>query len=88
MRPPIPPVLGAADKYQKQLSADQGDRRHRLRVAAGTKPTPHLAIAAMKALIALAEQGRLLPRRPAEPGHGALQLVIDRAVTGKAVLLS
>ena len=53
---------------------------------------PGLAIANMKALVALAEQGKLRPRIShtfrLDQAAEALRLVIDRAVIGKAVLLS
>jgi NADPH2:quinone reductase len=63
-----------------------------VRIGGLNEANPELAIANMKAIIALAEQGKLRPRishtfQLAE-AREALQVVIDRAVIGKAVLLS
>jgi NADPH2:quinone reductase len=62
-----------------------------VRIGGLNEADPGLAIANMKALIGLAEQGRLRPRISHEfrldQAAEALQLVIDRAVIGKAVLL-
>jgi NADPH2:quinone reductase len=63
-----------------------------VRIGGLNEANPGLAIANMKALIALAEQGKLRPRIshtfPLNQAAKALQVVIDRAVIGKAVLLS
>jgi NADPH:quinone reductase len=63
-----------------------------VRIGGLNEATPDLAIANMKALIALAEQGKLRPRIShtfrLDQAREALQVVIDRAVIGKAVLLS
>ena len=63
-----------------------------VRIGGLNEADPDLAIANMKALIALAEQGRLRPRIShtfrLDQAAEALQMVIDRAVIGKAVLLS
>ena len=63
-----------------------------VRIGGLNEANPALAIANMKALIALAEQGKLRPRIShtfrLEQAAEALQVVIDRAVIGKAVLLS
>ena len=62
-----------------------------VRVGGLNEADPDLAMANMKALVALAEQGRLRPRIShtfrLEQAAEALQAVIDRAVIGKAVLL-
>jgi NADPH2:quinone reductase len=63
-----------------------------VRIGGLNEADPELAIANMKALIVLAEQGRLRPRIShtfrLDQAAEALQMVIDRAVIGKAVLLS
>jgi NADPH2:quinone reductase len=63
-----------------------------VRIGGLNEADPALASANMKALIALAEQGRLRPRIShtfrLDQAAEALQVVIDRAVIGKAVLLS
>jgi NADPH2:quinone reductase len=63
-----------------------------VRVGGLNEANPALAIANMKALVALAEQGKLKPRIShtfrLDQAAEALQAVIDRAVIGKAVLLS
>ena len=63
-----------------------------VRIGGLNEADPGLAIANMKALLALAEQGKLRPRIShtfrLDQAAEALQLVIDRAVIGKAVLLS
>lgn len=63
-----------------------------VRIGGLNEANPALAIANMKALIVLAEQGKLRPRIShtfrLEQAAEALQVVIDRAVIGKAVLLS
>ena len=63
-----------------------------VRIGGLNEANPDLAIANMKALIALAEQGRLRPRIShtfrLDQAAEALQVVIDRAVIGKVVLLS
>jgi NADPH:quinone reductase len=63
-----------------------------VRIGGLNEANPGLAVANMKALIALAEQGKLRPRIshtfPLDQAPEALQAVIDRAVIGKAVLLS
>ena len=63
-----------------------------VRIGGLNEANPALAIANMKALVALAEQGKLRPRIShtfrLEQAAEALQVVIDRAVIGKAVLLS
>ncbi len=63
-----------------------------VRIGGLNEADPALAIANMKALVALAEQGKLRPRIshtfPLEQAALALQAVIDRAVIGKAVLVS
>ena len=63
-----------------------------VRIGGLNEADPDLAIANMKALIALAEQGKLRPRIShtfrLDQAAEALQVVIDRAVIGKAVLLS
>jgi NADPH2:quinone reductase len=63
-----------------------------VRIGGLNEADPDLAIANMKALVALAEQGKLRPRIshsfPLEQAREALQAVIDRTVIGKAVLLS
>jgi NADPH2:quinone reductase len=63
-----------------------------VRIGGLNEANPALAIANMKALIALAEAGKLRPRIShsfrLEQAAEALQVVIDRKVIGKAVLLS
>jgi NADPH2:quinone reductase len=63
-----------------------------VRIGGLNEANPALAIANMKALVVLAEQGKLRPRIShtfqLEQAAEALQVVIDRAVIGKAVLLS
>lgn len=63
-----------------------------VRIGGLNDANPELAIANMKALIGLAEQGKLRPRIShtfrLNQAAEALQVVIDRAVIGKAVLLS
>ena len=63
-----------------------------VRIGGLNEANPELAIANMKALITLAEQGKLRPRIShtfrLNQAAEALQVVIDRAVIGKAVLLS
>jgi NADPH:quinone reductase len=63
-----------------------------VRVGGLNEAAPDLAIANMKILIDLAGQGKLVPRIshrfPLEQAREALQAVIDRAVIGKAVLVS
>jgi NADPH:quinone reductase len=63
-----------------------------VRIGGLNEANPDLAIANMKALIVLAEQGKLRPRIShtfrLDQAAEALQVVIDRAVIGKAVLLS
>jgi NADPH2:quinone reductase len=63
-----------------------------VRIGGLNEADPALANANMKALIALAEQGKLRPRIShsfrLDQAAEALQLVIERAVIGKAVLLS
>ncbi|MGD0104211.1 MAG: NADPH:quinone oxidoreductase family protein [Rhodopila sp.] len=63
-----------------------------VRIGGLNEADPDLAIANMKVLIALAEQGKLRPRIShtfrLDQAAEALQVVIDRAVIGKAVLLS
>ena len=63
-----------------------------VRIGGLNEADPALAIANMKALVALAEQGKLRPRIShtfrLEQAAEALQAVIDRAVIGKVVLLS
>ena len=63
-----------------------------VRIGGLNEADPALAIANMKALIALAEQGKLRPRIShsfrLDQAAEALRLVIDRSVIGKAVLLS
>ena len=63
-----------------------------VRIGGLNEADPDLAKANMAALIALAEKGRLRPRIshtfPLKQAAEALQVVIDRAVIGKAVLLS
>jgi NADPH2:quinone reductase len=63
-----------------------------VRIGGLNEANPALAVANMKALIALAEQGKLRPRIShtfrLDQAPEALQAVIDRAVIGKAVLLS
>jgi NADPH:quinone reductase len=63
-----------------------------VRIGGLNEANPALAIANMKALVALAEQGKLRPRIShtfrLDQAAEALQVVIDRAVIGKAVLLS
>jgi NADPH2:quinone reductase len=63
-----------------------------VRIGGLNEADPDLAIANMKALVALAEQGKLRPRIShsfrLDQAQLALQAVIDRAVIGKAVLLS
>jgi NADPH:quinone reductase len=63
-----------------------------VRIGGLNEANPALAIANMKALAALAEQGKLRPRIShtfrLDQAAEALQAVIDRAVIGKAVLLS
>ncbi len=62
-----------------------------VRVGGLNEADPDLAMANMKALLALAEQGKLCPRIShtfrLDQAAEALQAVIDRAVIGKAVLL-
>jgi NADPH2:quinone reductase len=62
-----------------------------VRIGGLNEANPDLAIANMKALIALAEQGKLRPRIShtfhLDQAAEALQVVIDRAVIGKAVLV-
>jgi NADPH:quinone reductase len=63
-----------------------------VRIGGLNEADPALAIANMEALIAMAEQGALRPRIShtfrLEQAEAALQAVIDRAVIGKAVLVS
>jgi len=63
-----------------------------VRIGGLNEANPALAIANMKALLALAEQGKLRPRISRtyrlDQAAEALQAVIDRLVIGKAVLLS
>ena len=63
-----------------------------VRIGGLNEADPDLAIANMKALIVLAEQGKLRPRIShtfrLDQAAEALQVVIDRGVIGKAVLLS
>jgi NADPH:quinone reductase len=63
-----------------------------VRIGGLNEANPALASANMKALIALAEQGKLRPRIShtfrLDQAAEALQVVIDRRVIGKAVLLS
>ncbi len=63
-----------------------------VRIGGLNEADPELAIANMKALIELAEQGSLRPRIShsfrLDQAAEALQVVIDRGVIGKAVLLS
>lgn len=63
-----------------------------VRIGGLNEADPELALANMKALIELAEQGKLRPRIShrfrLEQAAEALQVVIDRSVIGKAVLLS
>jgi NADPH2:quinone reductase len=63
-----------------------------VRIGGLNEADPGLAAANMKALVMLAEQGKLRPRIShtfrLDQAAEALQVVIDRAVIGKAVLLS
>ncbi|HQT77839.1 MAG TPA: NADPH:quinone oxidoreductase family protein [Rhodopila sp.] len=63
-----------------------------VRIGGLNEADPELAEANMRALLALAAKGKLKPRIshsfPLEQAREALQAVIDRAVIGKAVLLS
>jgi NADPH2:quinone reductase len=63
-----------------------------VRIGGLNEADPALAIANMKVLIAMAEQGKLRPRIShtfrLDQAAKALQAVIDRAVIGKAVLVS
>lgn len=63
-----------------------------VRIGGLNEADPELAEANMRALLALAAEGKLKPRIshsfPLEQAREALQAVIDRAVIGKAVLLS
>jgi len=63
-----------------------------VRIGGLNEADPDLATANMKALVALAEQGKLRPRIShtfrLDQAREALQAVIDRAVIGKAVLIS
>jgi NADPH2:quinone reductase len=63
-----------------------------VRIGGLNEANPELAIANMKALAVLAEQGKLRPRIShtfrLDQAAEALQAVIDRVVIGKAVLLS
>ena len=63
-----------------------------VRIGGLNEANPDLAIANMKALAALAADGKLRPRIshtfPLSKAAEALQAVIDRVVIGKAVLLS
>ncbi|MBS0643871.1 MAG: NADPH:quinone oxidoreductase family protein [Proteobacteria bacterium] len=63
-----------------------------VRIGGLNEANPELAIANMKALVKLAEQGKLKPRIShtfrLDQAAEALQAVIDRDVIGKAVLLS
>ena len=63
-----------------------------VRIGGLNEANPALAIANMKALTELAGQGKLVPRIShrfrLDQAAEALQAVIDRAVTGKAVLVS
>jgi NADPH2:quinone reductase len=63
-----------------------------VRIGGLNEADPDLAIASMKALIALAAEGKLKPRIShsfsLEQAQDALRAVIDRKVIGKAVLLS
>ena len=62
-----------------------------VRIGGLNEAAPDLAIANMKALVSLAEQGKLRPRIShtfrLDQAAEALQVVIDRKVIGKAVLL-
>ena len=63
-----------------------------VRIGGLNEANPQLAIANMKALVKLAEEGKLRPRIshsfPLAQAAEALQAVIERKVIGKAVLLS
>ena len=63
-----------------------------VRIGGLNEADPALAIANMKELTRLAGEGKLMPRIshrfPLEQARDALQAVIDRAVIGKAVLVS
>ncbi len=63
-----------------------------VRIGGLNEANPELAIANMKTLLELAGQGKLRPRIShsfqLDQAQEALQAVIDRAVIGKAVLLS
>jgi NADPH2:quinone reductase len=63
-----------------------------VRIGGLNEANPALAVANMKVLIAMAEQGKLRPRIShtfrLDQAAEALRAVIDRAVIGKAVLLS
>ena len=63
-----------------------------VRIGGLNEANPDLAIANMKALVGLAEKGKLRPRishsLPLEQATTALQAVIERKVIGKAVLTS
>jgi NADPH:quinone reductase len=63
-----------------------------VRIGGLNEANPALAAANMKALVKLAEEGKLRPKVwkafPLENAAEALQAVIDRTVIGKAVLLS
>lgn len=63
-----------------------------VRIGGLNEANPELAIANMKALVKLAEEGKLRPRIshsfPLAQAAEALQAVIERKVIGKAVLLS
>src|ERR1700733_3505084 len=63
-----------------------------VRIAGLNEANPTLAVANMKVLVAMAEQGKLRPRIShtfrLDQAADALRAVIDRAVIGKAVLLS
>jgi NADPH2:quinone reductase len=63
-----------------------------VRIGGLNEADPALAAANMRVLVSLVEQGKLRPRIshsfPLEQAAEALRVVIDRAVIGKAVLLS
>jgi NADPH2:quinone reductase len=63
-----------------------------VRIGGLNEANPTLAVANMKVLVAMAEQGKLRPRIShtfrLDQAADALRAVIDRAVIGKAVLLS
>jgi NADPH:quinone reductase len=91
-RPAADPGLPGRRNIRSNYLLIKGIDAIGVRIGGLNEADPALANANMKALIALAEQGKLRPRIShsfrLDQAAEALQLVIERAVIGKAVLLS